>query len=944
MESGNRIAILDALKFSMMEVRYHQVPEAAVKTFTWIFDDCDSQKSSNPYLKYPFKTWLTSGDGIFHICGKPGSGKSTLMKYIFQHSETVPYLQTWAGEKELIVAPFFFWKPGGILQKSLVGMVRFLLYYVLQRCPEAIADLFLQHWNPPEHTPWGPRKTIALSEKEILDAFENFIMSGDICSEYRFCFFIDGLDEFEEGFLKYRDLVVKLKHWVELSRGGVKLCVSSREVPVFLGRLELSQRIRLQDLTKRDIEVFVHGRLEKEERFEDMRKFHGDKCERFEEHIVAKADGVFLWVTLAMTMISEGLEVHESLAELEEKLNLLPQELEAFFQHILDSIPKAQQRKAYRTLSYTMTAARSNDIENFVCGEYLFSPLSLLRFSFLDEYIDEPRFVKSLEFRDMTKPQIETRLIAAAAQVTGRCKGLLELRSSNNWRARAHSSGSTIEIPNCAIMVDFTHRSIPEYLAEFIKESGPKYLGGFDPKDALLQTLIAVLKTIPPDPEVWSGYYDPWMPLLTFQILEIRDSPVEDRTVYFDSLDDLDAVCYRRQLSRFPDYETHKWTKYFLLDGHATKPCFKVILCIANLFSFHEFVAWKLRKSPLTAPASFEELWLWISAVIPALGRSVHRYALEATSLDRYITSLSQLRQLSIDFNRNFDSGTQDFYELSNIWSCLVECACMGSPGRTNEHAWAALEVLLEFNVDIPSWEYTPTQSKGDLDGESGGESNEELGEKPDGESDGEPDKKSVGESEEPEQELENEAKKSEESEAGRNERLEVERLKREKTEAEQLEREKVEAERLERKKIMQEKLKGEVRMIIGEKAHVVSIYDISLDTRFVRMLQETDGLILMENLVEFWNPHNAAAILQLLEKRAKPSTKFDELKPVVAEAEKGDEIQENAVGVHKSAALRQSGGNSSLSWQRLFRVEAIPWLLVGKLVCLEMNFRSQVL
>ena len=32
--------------------------------------------------------WLTSGGGIFHVCGKLGSGKSTLMKYLCEQSAT----------------------------------------------------------------------------------------------------------------------------------------------------------------------------------------------------------------------------------------------------------------------------------------------------------------------------------------------------------------------------------------------------------------------------------------------------------------------------------------------------------------------------------------------------------------------------------------------------------------------------------------------------------------------------------------------------------------------------------------------------------------------------------------------------------------------------------------------------------------------------------------
>jgi hypothetical protein len=44
-----------------------------------------------------FIEWLASGDGIFHISGKLGSGKSTLMKYLYKHPRTRRELAKWAG-------------------------------------------------------------------------------------------------------------------------------------------------------------------------------------------------------------------------------------------------------------------------------------------------------------------------------------------------------------------------------------------------------------------------------------------------------------------------------------------------------------------------------------------------------------------------------------------------------------------------------------------------------------------------------------------------------------------------------------------------------------------------------------------------------------------------------------------------------------------------------
>jgi hypothetical protein len=50
-----------------------------------------------PVQREKWTNWLSSGNGIFHIAGKLGSGKSTLMKFLCNHPQTKVALQYWAG-------------------------------------------------------------------------------------------------------------------------------------------------------------------------------------------------------------------------------------------------------------------------------------------------------------------------------------------------------------------------------------------------------------------------------------------------------------------------------------------------------------------------------------------------------------------------------------------------------------------------------------------------------------------------------------------------------------------------------------------------------------------------------------------------------------------------------------------------------------------------------
>ena len=62
--------------FKDMSYRYQDIHSPFQDTFEWVLDlNGESVEATK------FTQWLSSGDGIFHICGKLGSGKSTLSKW-----------------------------------------------------------------------------------------------------------------------------------------------------------------------------------------------------------------------------------------------------------------------------------------------------------------------------------------------------------------------------------------------------------------------------------------------------------------------------------------------------------------------------------------------------------------------------------------------------------------------------------------------------------------------------------------------------------------------------------------------------------------------------------------------------------------------------------------------------------------------------------------------
>ncbi|KAL8842262.1 MAG: hypothetical protein Q9170_000588 [Blastenia crenularia] len=90
-EEGKRVAneerILESLRFDEWKRRFIVVKKAHMSTYEWMLED--SNDASIPPTG--FRQWLQLQNGIFWICGKAGSGKSTLMKFLSEHPKDEPW-------------------------------------------------------------------------------------------------------------------------------------------------------------------------------------------------------------------------------------------------------------------------------------------------------------------------------------------------------------------------------------------------------------------------------------------------------------------------------------------------------------------------------------------------------------------------------------------------------------------------------------------------------------------------------------------------------------------------------------------------------------------------------------------------------------------------------------------------------------------------------------
>lgn len=486
--------ILNSLSFGEMHRRFDTVGHASHKTFEWILKETsESNAEIKPKaMKSPFRDWLISGNGVFHIAGKLGSGKSTLLKFLKKHHRTTELLEIWAAGRQLVIGTFFFWKPGTAMENSIHGLVRTLLFDVLKQCPELISLVFPDQWQEVQGLPWQASVQLHLDPGQIYDAFRRLIDCRNSTKSRCFCFFIDGLDELERaGTQDYGYLVDLLHQWTRVTPEDsqlcedIKLCVSSREDNVFMYGFADAPRIKLQDLNRSDLVNFVQERLESHRAFSTLEFTKKTTYGKFVDQIVDQAAGVFLWATLVMITLREGLDDGDGVSQLQSKLDSTPSNLKKLFRDLIARIHERDRQSSARTFSIISTLWECCQTDR----------ITLFAYSFLDDFTKDPEYAINLPTgARISDEQITHRLNRARKQLYGRCRGLLEIRDRRPW-ANPPQYFQTALLHNITVV----HRSIHEFL-QTPEGRGwmVPYLGEFSPVAAICQSTIAMIKLLSP--------------------------------------------------------------------------------------------------------------------------------------------------------------------------------------------------------------------------------------------------------------------------------------------------------------------------------------------------------------------------------------------------------------------------------------------------------------
>lgn len=500
-------AILDQLRFDTINMRQESIQTAHGQTLSWVFGRGGHRRPAT------FEEWLVGDDDIFWVSGKPGSGKSTLMKFLCSYHQTSEKLKIWAQGKEMICASYFFWSAGSDkLQKSQAGLLRSLLYQILRQRPDMISQAYPQVWRLLFPEPGVSRsiynldqgKLIPLQDVKSLDATLQAISSQLVDSGAKLCFFIDGLDEYDGEPSAMVELVKKMRRL-----NNLKLCVSSRDWNEFETQFGRGgSKLYMQDFNYEDITAYVRDTLGNSPDYQDLEddEIIGEEIQKI---IVQNARGVFLWVFLVVGSLQEGLINGESMARLKTRLNELPTELDDYFKQIL--------------LGHVHQKYRSESAEMFSVTLEGSEDLPVMAYWFMGE--QEPDYAVNLEIKPLSPQALNKRFKAIKKRLSSSCKGLLYIHYRMPQGDDA-PTGSSILFNR---KVSFLHRTVRDYLMlddtrEILRAWNSS---SFDPHASICQAVLGMLKIAPEQSEYW-GDNQPAAKLtglLRSHLREVRDQP-----------------------------------------------------------------------------------------------------------------------------------------------------------------------------------------------------------------------------------------------------------------------------------------------------------------------------------------------------------------------------------------------------------------------------------
>ena len=435
--------------------RVDQVGKPHEGTFNWLFDP-----------EVGFQRWLSgpqqAGTPIFFwIQGKPGSGKSTLMKYALAEKKTLEFLAL-ADPGNWHLVPFFFHDRGSSIQKSVTGLLQELLYRLVEEnekllafIPSSLIDRLLKRnkratqvsmlsqrdgeEKGPDHVHQLSSSAESWSADDLQEALT--AITGQDKSPLNVLFFIDALDEHEGN---HGDLIRVIRNSF-IPKGAsvvnVKFCLASRPDPAFTNAFETCPGLLVHEYTRDDVQWYARQQIASSILLRDidpdMSELH-----KLTGEITQRANGVFIWVRIVIKELIDRFIDGSTISQLRDILSAVPEELKDLYQRSLSRVKPEYALESYVMTQIVLCAANPQTLKSLLVA----TDIALQR-----------------KVEPMSRDTMERRM-------RSRCGGLLEETSTSNEIQFLHQTVKTF----------FTNRhdatSMFRHLSDSPSEGGSYYM------------------------------------------------------------------------------------------------------------------------------------------------------------------------------------------------------------------------------------------------------------------------------------------------------------------------------------------------------------------------------------------------------------------------------------------------------------------------------------
>ncbi|KAI5460968.1 Pfs, NB-ARC and ankyrin domain protein [Mariannaea sp. PMI_226] len=406
-----RHALLESLRFDQIDARHMTIKNAHAKTCNWLLH-------TPQYLAWQDPSKVDEHLGFLWIKGKPGTGKSTLMKFALANTRQ--------RLKESIIIAFFFNARGEELEKTTIGLYRSILLQLLERIPRlqhVFSSLGLSTWNSgcPQ---WSVESLKTLFEQAVRDLGNSSV----IC-------FIDALDECDE--YQIRDMISVFELLGEITtKAGInfRVCLSSRHYPYITIRKGLNLILEGQEGHCQDIINYIES---------ELKIGHSLLASKIRIDVREKASGVFMWVVLVVVILNKAYDGGR-IYELQTTLQDIPGDLHELFRDIL-----------------TRDCHRRNEL--LLCIQWP----EQLYFAILSD--TAPDFIPEWDHDEITKPVMRRFILDAS-------KGLAEVTKSKSPTVQfIHESVNDFLLKENGLRA-FCHERLKQCCLKYIKITA--HLGG----------------------------------------------------------------------------------------------------------------------------------------------------------------------------------------------------------------------------------------------------------------------------------------------------------------------------------------------------------------------------------------------------------------------------------------------------------------------------------